>query len=95
MLETTRGTTCNTDCDEDSILWHVRTLHAVHAKRAQFHDAGIRSQCSPQESFCQCGSAVMVTKKSGFSWSLQHITVYAAVAANSVVYTADALVLSG
>ena len=37
----------------------------------------------------------MVTTKSGFSLSLQHITVYAAVAANSVVYAADALVLSG
>ena len=53
----------------------------------------------PMFSFCQCGSVVMVTKKSGFSSSLQHnvehITVYAAVAANSVVYAADALVLSG
>ena len=48
----------------------------------------------PMFSFCQCGS-VMVTKKSGFSLRLQHITVYAAVAANSVVYAADALVLSG
>ena len=37
----------------------------------------------------------MVTKTVGFSLSLQHITVYAAAAANSVVYVADALVLSG
>ena len=31
MLETTHGTTCNTDRDEDSCLWYVRSLHAVHA----------------------------------------------------------------
>ena len=49
----------------------------------------------PMLSFCQCGSAVMVTTKSGFSLSVQHIAVYAAVAANSVVYAADDLVLSG
>ena len=31
MLETTHGTTCNTDRDEDRSLWYVRSLHAVHA----------------------------------------------------------------
>ena len=31
MLETNHGTTCNTNCDEDSCLWHVTSLHAMHA----------------------------------------------------------------